>query len=89
MNNEIPYPPIQLPKTNIQYVKDWGRIRRGMYLFAGKYNLVFLERDKRPIQRRASKNPPKNTLGKLTVGTASTVRKTKRFKTGLNSPAER
>jgi len=34
----------------------------------------FLERDKRPIQRRVSKIPPKNALGKLTVGTASTLR---------------
>jgi len=34
----------------------------------------FLERDKSPIKRRVSKTPPKSTLGKLTVGTASTVR---------------
>jgi len=37
--------------------KQWGRIR-GRYLLAGEFNPVFLERDKRPIQRRISKIPP-------------------------------
>ena len=46
----------------------------GRYLFAGEFNPVFLERDKSPIHRRASKIPPKSTLGKLNVGTAFTVR---------------
>jgi len=33
--------------------------------------------------------PQKSTLGKLNVRTASTVRKTNRILTGLNSPTER
>jgi len=57
----------------------WDRIRRGRYLFAGEFNLVFLERDKSPIQRRVSRKPRKSTLGKLNVGTASTVRSTNQF----------
>jgi len=37
-------------------------------------SILFSERDKSPIQGRVSKIPPKSTLGKLNVGTASTVR---------------
>jgi len=33
----------------------------------------FLERDKSPIQRRISEIPTKGTLGKLNVGTTSTL----------------
>ena len=40
--------------------------------FAREFNPVFLEREKNPIQSRASKIM--STLGKLTVATASTVR---------------
>jgi len=36
-------------------------------------SIRFLERDKSPIQRRASKILSQSTLGKQTVGTASTV----------------
>ena len=39
-----------------------------------EFNPLFLERDQSPIKRRISKIPPKSTLGKLNVGTASTVR---------------
>jgi len=55
--------------------------------FAGEFNPIFLKRHKSPIQRRLSKISPNSTLGKLTVGTASTVRKNNRYKNRIELPS--